>query len=158
MTLLAIGDQAPEITARHRDGSQLTLSSLRGRHVLVYFYPKDDTRGCTAEARGLNDNLAALSEIGADVIGVSTDSWASHRRFAEKYGLEFALASDSDHAIRKAYGVGRMLGSLPVVQRVSFLIGPDGRIAHVWAHVNAARHAADVLEEVRRRTPGTAVA
>jgi thioredoxin-dependent peroxiredoxin len=159
MTLLAIGDQAPEITARRRDGSELTLSSLRGRQVLVYFYPKDDTPGCTAEARGLNDNLAALTESGADVIGVSTDSWDAHHRFAEKHGLEFALASDSDHAIRKAYGVGRMLGALPVVQRVSFLVGRDGRIAHVWPRVNAARHAADVLEKVRRRgTPGSAAA
>ena len=158
MALLAPGDRAPDITARRRDGSELTLSSLRGRHVLVYFYPKDDTPGCTAEACGLNDNLSALAESGADVIGVSTDSWGSHQRFAEKYGLEFALASDTDHAVRKAYGVGKMLGALPIVQRVSFLVGPDGRIAHVWPHVNAARHAADVLEEVRRRTPGTAVA
>lgn len=158
MTLLAVGDQAPDITARRRDGTELTLSSLRGRHVLVYFYPKDDTPGCTAEACGLNDNLSALTESGADVIGVSTDSWESHTRFAEKYGLEFALASDADGGIRKAYGVGRMLGVLPVTQRVSFLVGPDGRIVHVWPQVKAARHAADVLEEVRRRTSPEAVA
>jgi peroxiredoxin Q/BCP len=151
MALLNVGDQAPDITARRRDGSTLTLSSLRGRHVLVYFYPKDDTPGCTAEACGLNDNLSELTESGADVIGVSTDSWESHQRFSEKYGLEFALASDSDQAIRKAYGVGKMMGILPVVQRVSFLVGPDGRIEHVWPQVNAARHAAEVLEEVRRR-------
>lgn len=152
MALLEVGDQAPEVVARRRDGSQLELSSLRGRHVLVYFYPKDDTPGCTAEARSLNDNLAALTETGADVIGVSTDSWASHVRFAEKYDLDFALASDRDHKIRKAYGAGRMLGVLPAVQRVSFLVGPDGRIAHVWPHVNAAQHAAEALAEVRRRT------
>ena len=155
MTLLAVGDQAPDITARRRDGSELTLASLRGRRVLVFFYPKDDTPGCTAEACGLNDNLTALTESGADVIGVSTDSWESHSRFVEKYGLEFALASDRDNAIRKAYGVGRMLGILPATQRVSFLVGPDGRIERVWPHVNAARHASEVLEEVRRRgTPG----
>jgi peroxiredoxin Q/BCP len=158
MALLAVGDQAPDITARRRDGSTLTLASLRGRHVLVYFYPKDDTPGCTAEACGLNDNLTALTESGADVIGVSTDSWESHARFAEKYGLEFALASDGDSSIRKAYGAGRMMGILPVVQRVSFLVGPDGRIVHVWPQVNAARHAADVLEEVRRRSSARPVA
>ena len=158
MALLGVGDQAPDITARRRDGSTLTLSSLRGRHVLVYFYPKDDTPGCTAEACGLNDNLSALTESGADVIGVSTDSWESHQRFSEKYGLEFALASDTDHAIRKAYGVGKMMGVLPVVQRVSFLVGPDGRIEHVWPQVDAARHAADVLEEVRRFGQPRAVA
>ncbi len=152
MALLEVGDQAPNVVARRRDGSQLELTSLRGRYVLVYFYPKDATPGCTAEARSMNDNLAALTETGADVIGVSTDSWASHVRFAEKYGLDFALAADSDNKIRKAYGAGRMLGVLPVVQRVSFLVGPDGRIAHVWPHVNAAHHAAEVLAEVRRRT------
>ena len=158
MTLLNIGDDAPDIAARRRDGTTLALSSLRGRHVLVYFYPKDDTPGCTAEACGLNDNLTALTESGADVIGVSTDSWDAHQRFAAKYGLEFALASDSDQSIRKAYGVGRMFG-LPIVQRVSFLVGPDGRIVHVWRHVSAARHAVDVLAEVRRLSrPDAAVA
>lgn len=151
MAILAIGDRAPDITARRRDGTELTLSSLRGRRVLVYFYPKDDTPGCTAEACGLNDNLAALTESGADVIGVSTDSWDSHRRFSEKFGLEFALAADADHRIRSAYGVGRMLGILPVAQRVSFMVGPEGRIEHVWPSVNASRHADEVLAEVRRR-------
>jgi thioredoxin-dependent peroxiredoxin len=150
MALLTRGAAAPDISARRRDGTTLTLSSLRGRFVLVYFYPKDDTPGCTAEASALNDNLAELAESGADVIGVSTDSWESHQRFSEKYGLEFALASDSDHQIRRAYGVGKMMGVLPVVQRVSFLVGPDGRIAHVWPHVSPARHAAEVLAEVRR--------
>jgi peroxiredoxin Q/BCP len=158
MTLLEVGDKAPDIAARRRNGTTLRLSSLRGRHVLVYFYPKDDTPGCTAEACALNDNLSALTESGADVIGVSTDSWRSHTRFAEKYGLEFGLASDSDHSIRRAYGVGRMLGILPVVQRVSFLVGPDGRIVRVWPHVSAARHAAEVLAEVRRRRTPAAVA
>jgi peroxiredoxin Q/BCP len=158
VTLLGIGDEAPDISARRRDGSSLQLSSLRGRHVLVYFYPKDDTPGCTAEARALNDNLSALTESGADVIGVSTDSRDSHQRFAEKYGLEFALASDGDQAIRKAYGVGKMMGVLPVTQRVSFLVGPNGRIAHVWPQVSPAKHAAEVLEEVRRRTAPEAAA
>ena len=102
-------------------------------------------------SRNGRKDLLALRKI-RQVIGVSTDSWESHQRFSEKYGLEFALASDSDHQIRKAYGVGKMMGVLPVVQRVSFLVGPDGRIAHVWPHVTAARHAADVLAEVRRHT------
>ena len=149
MALLTTGANAPDISARRRDGTTLTLSSLRGRFVLVYFYPKDDTPGCTAEASALNDSLAELTESGADVIGVSTDSWESHQRFSEKYGLEFALASDSDHQVRRAYGVGKMMGVLPVARRVSFLVGPDGRIAHVWPQVSPARHAAEVLAEVR---------
>jgi peroxiredoxin Q/BCP len=151
MTLLQAGDRAPDISARRRDGTAVTLRSLRNRNVLVYFYPKDDTPGCTAEACALQDNLAALTESGADVIGVSTDSWDAHQRFSEKYGLEFALAADRDHAIRRAYGVGRMLGVLPVAERVSFLVGPDGRIARVWPHVKPSEHAAEVLAEVRRR-------
>ena len=152
MALLSIGDDAPDIEARRRDGTTVRLSSLRGRQVLVYFYPKDDTPGCTAEACGLNDNLSALTESGADVIGVSTDSWESHQRFSEKYGLEFALASDADGTIRRAYGVGKVMGVLPVTQRVSLLVGPDGKVAHVWPRVSASRHAADVLAEVQRRT------
>ncbi|HEX4755784.1 MAG TPA: peroxiredoxin [Candidatus Dormibacteraeota bacterium] len=150
MALLTTGTVAPDISARRRDGTTVTLSSLSGRFVLVYFYPKDDTPGCTAEAKALNDSLAELTESGADVIGVSTDSWESHQRFSEKYGLGFALASDSDHQIRRAYGVGKVMGVLPVVQRVSFLVGPDGRIVHVWPHVTPATHAAEVLAEVRR--------
>jgi peroxiredoxin Q/BCP len=153
VALLAVGDRAPEVVARRRDGREMRLSALRGHHVLVYFYPKDDTPGCTAEARSLNDNLTALTESGTDVIGVSTDTEDSHSRFAEKYGLDFALASDRDNSVRKAYGVGRMLGLLPVAARVSFLVGPDGRIAHVWPRVDAAHHAQEVLDEVRRRTP-----
>ena len=151
MALLEVGATAPEIEARRRDGTTVHLSDLRGRHALVYFYPKDDTPGCTAEACGLRDTLSDLTECGADVIGVSLDSWESHRRFQEKYGLEFALAADTDGELRKAYGVGKMLGVLPLAQRVSFLVGPDGRIVHVWPSVNASRHAEEVLAEVKRR-------
>lgn len=150
MALLSVGDDAPDIEARRRDGTALHLSSLRGRRVLVYFYPKDDTPGCTAEACGFRDNLSALTESGADVIGVSTDSWESHERFASKYGLEFALASDQDSTVRKAYGVGKTLGVF--TERVSFLVGPDGHIEQVWPKVKAADHPAEVLAEVRARS------
>ncbi|MHB8717408.1 MAG: peroxiredoxin [Candidatus Dormibacteria bacterium] len=151
MALLEVGAAAPDITARRRDGTEFTLSSLRGRWVLVYFYPKDDTPGCTAEACGLRDNLTELSEIGADVIGVSLDSWESHQRFADKHGLDFGLAADTDNSIRTAYGVGRMMGVLPLAQRVSFLIDPEGRVAHVWPKAGTAGHAEEVLAELRRR-------
>ena len=152
MALLDVGATAPDITARRRDGTELTLRSLRGRWVLVYFYPKDDTPGCTAEACGLRDSLQELTEIGADVIGVSLDSWESHQRFADKYGLEFGLAADTDSEIRSAYGVGRMLGILPVTQRVSFLVDPEGRVAHVWPRAGTSGHAEQVLTELRRLT------
>ncbi|MFN2463371.1 MAG: peroxiredoxin [Candidatus Dormibacteria bacterium] len=149
MTLLQVGDPAPDIEARRRDGSVVRLSELRGRHVLVYFYPKDDTPGCTTEACTLNDSLQDLAGAGADVIGVSTDSWESHGRFQEKYGLEFALAADRDREIADAYGVGRTLGILPLSQRVSFLVGPQGAVVQVWPSVKAADHAAEVLTAVR---------
>jgi len=150
MSLLSPGDSAPEVEGRRPDGTPLRLTDLRGRYVLVYFYPRDDTPGCTAEACSLNDSLQDLTESGADVIGVSTDSWDSHKRFSEKHGLGFALAADPEKAIAQAYGVGRMLGVLPLFKRVSFLVDPDGRVAEVWPGVKPARHAAEVLEAVRR--------
>ena len=149
MALLQVGDPAPEIEARRRDGSVVRLSQLRDRHVLVYFYPKDDTPGCTTEACTLDDSLEDLAGAGADVIGVSTDSWESHSRFQEKYGLKFALAADCDREIASAYGVGRTLGILPLSQRVSFLVGPRGTVVQVWPSVKAAGHAAEVLAAVR---------
>ena len=158
MSLLSPGDAAPDVEGRRPDGSSLRLSDLRGRHVLVYFYPRDDTPGCTAEACSLNDSLQDLTDSGADVIGVSADSWDSHRRFSEKHGLRFALAADPDRKVASAYGVGRMLGVLPLFKRVSFLVGPDGRIVEVWPGVKPATHATEVLEAVRRHSADPAPA
>lgn len=158
MSLLSTGDIAPDVEGRRADGSPLRLSDLRGRHVLVYFYPKDGTPGCTAEACSLRDSLQDLTDSGADVIGVSADSWEAHRRFQEKHGLQFALAADPDRTIADAYGVGRMLGVLPVFKRVSFLVGPDGRIAEVWPSVRPSTHAQEVLEAVRRQSAPASVA
>lgn len=151
MTLLNVGDVAPEIEARQQDGTAMRLSQLRGHHVLVYFYPKDSTPGCTVEACSLNDSLDDLGGAGAHVIGVSTDSWESHQRFQEKHGLRFALASDHDRAISKAYGVGKTLGFLPMLERVSFLVGPEGTVVKVWPSVDPPKHAAQVLEAVQRQ-------
>jgi thioredoxin-dependent peroxiredoxin len=150
MTLLAAGDKAPEVVAKDASGAELSLSGLRGRWVLVYFYPKDDTPGCTVEACSLNDALDDLAECGADVIGVSTQSDESHVKFRTKYGLRFALAADTHGKIARAYGTGKELGILPLSARVSFLVGPDGNIAHVWPHVKPKEHAAEVLETVKR--------
>lgn len=152
MPLLTAGTPAPDIEARQQDDSPLRLSDLRGRHVLVYFYPKDDTRGCTAEACSLNDSLDDFTSAGADVIGVSTDDWESHTRFRTKYGLRFALASDSDRQIATAYGVGRSAGVLPMLKRVSFLVGPDGTVAEVWPSVDPRSHAAQVLAAVQSQS------
>ena len=150
MALLSVGSEAPDIAARDAGGAVVHLRDMRGRHVLVYFYPKDDTPGCTTEACTLNDALDDLDACGADVIGVSTDSDESHGRFRTKYNLRFALAADPDRRIADAYGVGRTLGILPVSARTSFLVGPDGRIAEVWPRVNPSRHSAEVLAAVKR--------
>lgn len=147
--MLGVGDIAPDFEARRPDGTPVKLSDLRGRHVLVYFYPKDSTPGCTTEACGLNDSLGDLQGSGAEVIGVSFDTWESHHKFQERYGLGFALASDTDRRIAAAYGVGKMLGLLPVARRQSFLVAPDGVIERVWSAVSVRNHAADVLEAVR---------
>ena len=156
MSLLEVGADAPEIHAKDADGNEVTLSGLKGRWVLVYFYPKDDTPGCTVEACTLNDTLGDLRESGADVIGVSTQGDDSHAKFRAKYGLKFALAADTDGDLVKAYGVGKTLGVLPLAARVSFLVGPDGKIAYVWSHVSPKDHAAEVLETVKRLSSPTA--
>jgi peroxiredoxin Q/BCP len=150
MGLLEIGDQAPEVRAKDADGNDVSLGGLKGRWVLVYFYPRDDTPGCTTEACSLNDSLDDLSECGADVIGVSTQGDASHVKFRNKYGLKFALAADPDGTITKAYGASKGLGPISIAARVSYLVGPDGKIAHVWPQVTPAQHAQEVLETVKR--------
>jgi thioredoxin-dependent peroxiredoxin len=156
MTMLPVGSLAPDIHARNADGA-ITLSQLRGRYVLVYFYPKDDTPGCVAEARALNDALDDLEGCGADVIGVSTQGESSHDKFRAKYGLRFALASDADRSIADAYGVGKALGFLPLAARQSFLVDPNGKIAHTWPRIlNPGNHAAEVLSVVQELSAATA--
>ena len=143
------GDMAPEFAATTQDGGKLSLSELRGRNVILYFYPRDDTPGCTKEACGFRDEFAAFKRQGAVVLGVSTDSAKSHARFVEKYKLPFTLLADEDKAIVQAYGVwaqksfmGRKyLGT----HRVTFLIGPDGRIKRIWPAVKPVEHAPEVL-------------
>ena len=154
MALLPVGASAPDFEARRLDGSSVRLSDLRGRFVLVYFYPKDMTPGCTTEACSLNEGLDELSGSGAEVIGVSFDTWQSHQRFQAKHNLRFPLAADDDKKIAAAYGVRKMLGILPVASRVSFLVDPQGRIAQVWPRVRPGAHAREVLEAVRSRSGG----
>ncbi len=149
MGKLDIGSAAPDFQAATPDGTPTRLSEHRGRYVLVYFYPKDFTGGCTAEACSLNDSLEDLSACGADVIGVSGQDEASHAKFQMAHGLRFALAADTDRTIADQYGVGRMLGILPLHSRESFLVGPDGTIVTVWRQVNPTTHAADVLAAVK---------
>jgi thioredoxin-dependent peroxiredoxin len=141
---------APEFTTRDQDGNEVTLSSLRGRTVVLYFYPKDDTPGCTTQACDLRDRGEEFAAKGAVVLGISPDSVASHRRFADKFGLPFTLLADEDHAIAELYGVWKQKSTFGReymgVERTTFVIGGDGRIVKVLAKVDPAAHAGQVLE------------
>lgn len=146
--MLETGQTAPDFTLPDQDGQPFTLSSLRGGYVVLYFYPKDNTSGCTKEACSLNGELDAFSGLGARVVGVSADGSESHQRFIARYSLGFTLLSDGDHEVMKAYGAygeKTMYGKKTVgVIRSTFLIDPEGRIARIWRKVNTATHGQDV--------------
>lgn len=143
------GDLAPDFTAAVSGGGNVSLAELRGKNVILYFYPKDDTPGCTKEACAFRDHFADFKKRGAVVLGVSPDAVKSHDKFAAKYKLPFLLLADDEKKIAQAYGVwgektfmGRKyLG----VYRVTFLIGADGRIRKIWPQVKPEEHAAEVL-------------
>ena len=146
------GDPAPEIVLPDQDGGTLALSALRGQWVLVYFYPRDDTPGCTVEACGLRDAAADYARVGLRVLGISADSVKSHRRFADKHRLPFTLLADEEKRVIRAFGAWgkkKFMGrEFDGILRQSFLIDPQGRIAKVYAKVTPAGHAAEVLADV----------
>jgi peroxiredoxin Q/BCP len=146
---LAEGTVAPDFTAPTNGGGTVSLSGLQGKHVVLFFYPKDNTPGCTKEACSFRDSFGALKKKGVVVLGVSVDSVKSHDKFVEKFDLPFTLVSDEDHKIVEAYGVWgeklfmgrRFMGT----NRMTFLIGPDGKIRKVWPKVKPEEHVAEVL-------------
>lgn len=149
----AEGSKAPAIELDDSTGKKVRLSDFKGRPVVVYFYPKDDTPGCTVEAKGFQAHSGKFEKAGARVIGISPDGVESHCKFAGKYGLEFTLLADVDHRVAEAYGVwveknryGRKYWG---VQRATFLVAKDGRIAKVWPKVKPDGHAEEVLEVVK---------
>jgi peroxiredoxin Q/BCP len=143
------GDVAPGFTVATNGGGKISLADYKGRNVILYFYPRDDTPGCTKEACAFRDHFADFTQRGAVVLGVSPDAVKSHDKFVEKFKLPFPLLADDAKEIVQAYGVwgeksfmGRKyLG----VYRVTFLIGPDGRIKKIWPQVKPEEHAAEVL-------------
>ena len=148
-----VGKKAPSITLPASTGGKSKLSDLTGQPVVVYFYPKDDTPGCTIEANEFQAHLQAFEKAGAVVLGISPDDVDKHCRFADKYGLTFTLLADEKHTVAERYGVwveknnyGRKYWG---VQRATFLIGTDGQIARVWPKVKPQGHALEVLEAVR---------
>lgn len=152
MAKLETGDQAPAFTLPDQDETPVSLGDLAGQAVVVYFYPADDTPGCTKEACQFNDNLRAFSTAKVAVLGISPDGAAKHTKFRNKYGLEFQLLSDPEHTTMAAYGAWgekTLYGKKKLgVIRSTFLVGPDGRIRRAWYNVRADGHAAKVLEEI----------
>jgi peroxiredoxin Q/BCP len=152
MGKLEAGAKAPAFTLPDQDGNKVSLKDFAGRPVLVYFYPADDTPGCTKEACQFNDNLRAFTRADVTVLGISPDGADKHVKFRTKYGLKFPLLSDADHKVMEkygAYGEKTLYGKKTVgVIRSTFLIGPDGKIARAWHHVRADGHAQKVLDEV----------
>ncbi|MEO7332131.1 MAG: peroxiredoxin [Minicystis sp.] len=140
--MLKEGDAAPDLELTLQTGKTVKLSSLKGKTVAIYFYPKDDTPGCTVEAQGIRDNWEQLAAANITVIGVSLQDAASHQQFIDKYKLPFDLAVDTTGAVARAFGV-------PVhgeyASRQTFLIGPDGKIKKVWPDVKPSGHAAEIL-------------
>ncbi|MBN8231033.1 thioredoxin-dependent thiol peroxidase [Corallococcus macrosporus] len=153
MPMPQAGDKAPGFSLPDQSGATVSLSQFKGRHVVLYFYPKDATPGCTTEACDFRDEHSTLVKAGAVVLGVSPDSVASHQKFATKQGLPFSLLADPDHALADAYGVwgekslyGRKFMGLI---RATFLIGPDGKVVRVWPKVKVAGHVAEVLSTLQ---------
>jgi len=147
--VIAEGQPAPDFELPSDTGETVKLSGLRGKPVVLYFYPKDDTPGCTAQACGIRDVYGEFERAGAVVLGVSPDDEASHVKFKEKYGLPFTLLADADHAVAEQYGVwgeksyaGRTYMG---VNRSTFVIAADGTVAKVMHNVKPATHADDVL-------------
>jgi len=144
------GDAAPDFELPADDGSTISLAGLRGKKVVLYFYPKDDTSGCTTEACEFRDALPRFEEDGAVILGVSPDSVASHRKFKEKYDLNFLLLADEAHEVAEAYGVWKeksMFGNKYWgVERSTFLIDEEGRVQRAWRRVRPKGHAEKVAE------------
>ena len=156
MEELKIGDKAPELAGTDQNGNPVSLKDYAGKKLLLYFYPKDDTPGCTAEACDLRDHYGELKKAGYEILGVSVDDAKKHTRFIEKYNLPFSLLADIDKQTVENYGVWiekSMYGRKYMgIERSTFLIGKDGKIAQVWRKVKVAGHAEAVLEAARKLT------
>lgn len=153
MSELQVGTSAPDFTLPRDGGSTLTLSSLKGGPVVVYFYPKDDTSGCTTEALDFTALAPEFEKAGATIIGISPDPVSKHDKFIKKHSLGIALASDEDQVAANAYGVWKeksMYGKTYMgIERSTFLIDSQGNIARIWSKVKVAGHAQEVLEATK---------
>jgi peroxiredoxin Q/BCP len=150
MTTIKAGDKAPAIHATDQNGQTVSLDQFRGKKVILYFYPKDDTPGCTVEACNLRDNYTALQEKGFEIMGVSTDSAKSHQKFIDKYDLPFSLIADTEKEVVKSYGVWglkKFMGrEYEGTHRVTFVIDGEGVVEHVFDKVDTKNHTEQILK------------
>lgn len=151
--MLKEGDKAPQFTARNQNGDEIRLSDFAGKKVVLYFYPKDDTPGCTKEACSLRDSFDVFEENGIKVLGVSSDGEASHRKFISKYSLPFDLLADTDKSLVNAYGVygeKSMYGKKYMgINRMTFVIDESGTIIKIFNKVKVAEHADEILAALK---------
>ena len=148
--MLEAGDDAPNFTAKNQDGEEIKFFDYRGKKVVLYFYPKDDTPGCTKEACSLRDGFSKFRQLGIEILGVSTDDEKSHQKFISKYELPFTLLADTDHAVAdlyESYGEKKFMGkTYDGVLRKTFLIDETGKIVRIFDKVKVDEHADEVLE------------
>jgi peroxiredoxin Q/BCP len=150
--MLKAGDKAPDFTLPSNDGSKVSLSDFKGKKVILYFYPKDDTPGCTKEACSFRDDMDGFKRKKAIVLGVSADDIKSHQNFAQKYSLPFPLLSDVEKKVISAYGVWKQKSlygrKFMGIERTTFIINEQGKIAHVFPKVKVDEHVKDVIEKL----------
>lgn len=156
ISILEEGTSAPAISALDQDGKPVNLEEYRGRKVILYFYPKDDTPGCTKEACAFRDNFPNFKALGVEVLGVSVDNEKKHKKFEEKYQLPFRLVADPEKSIVEAYGVWgqkKFMGREYMgTSRVTYLINEEGKIEKVWPKVNPSEHAEELLNYLQKKT------
>ena len=154
-TQVSEGDQAPDFKLFDQGGNAHELGDYEGKWLVLYFYPKDDTPGCTTEACEFRDNIFAFKRLNSQIIGISLDDQSSHKEFAEKYSLPFPLLADTASKVAIAYGVLSNKIGFKYAKRETFLIDPDGRIARHYGKVNPKSHSAEVLEDLQRLSAKT---
>jgi peroxiredoxin Q/BCP len=151
---LAVGNPAPKLTLLDQESKTHTLADYRGRWVVLYFYPKDDTPGCTTEACNFRDDLPALRALNVQILGISMDDTKSHARFVEKYRLPFPLLADTEGDVARAYGALWSIGPLQLAKRHTFVIDPEGRIAKIYRDVKPVSHSRELQQDIKELQKG----
>jgi len=146
---LIVGAEAPSFTLSDQDNIKRTLDEYRGKWVVLYFYPKDDTPGCTAEACSFRDNIEIINNLNTTILGVSVDSNESHKEFSEKYSLPFPILADKDGEVAKSYDSFGSFVGFKYASRHTFIINPSGKIHKIYKKVNPSKHAAEIIAELK---------